>query len=41
LAKVLKYVAQLEENNGTQAEDFDIDQIELTENIYKMVKSVF
>lgn len=41
LAKVLKYVAQLEDNNGVQAEEFDVEQIELTENIYKMVKSVF
>lgn len=41
LAKVLKHVAQLEDNDGSQPEEFDLEKIELTENIYKMVKSVF
>lgn len=41
---MLKHVAQLEdsvEEDGQEAVEFDINKIELTENIYKMVKSVF
>lgn len=40
----MKYVAQLEDSADEDSQatvEFDINNIELTENIYKMVKSVF